>query len=170
MGKNKIGRPYLHLGIDQLIELYENSKGEREMTNLLLYELEFRNVSKARAFKTKINKIGRKVELEERLEEGFERKLQFVENEREEKKMPEKVIVECGYCKHTNIVQVIDGIQYLSCKQCHGAYTAEFKYNILRTVFQSADKKKVFTPLKITLVFLVLTIITMLFFFFKNSL
>lgn len=142
-------RPYFKYSIEQLYQVFSQSKGDLKTMKVLQYELGKRSMPKARALKTEVDELVR------RLSSGSTTPTappptytphayspppvpvapppQGPESYRSAQ--PERLVVECGYCMAPNFISTMDGMQHLSCSQCHRAFTAEYKYGVLRTTF-----------------------------------
>ncbi len=116
-----VTRPYFRYGIDQLQELFSNSKTDFEMLSAIQYELTFRERPKARALKEEIDQLIQRPKSKTHVTKP---------------EVPNRIVIECAYCKNANFVTTIeDTVQNLSCNSCGQLYEVSFKYGVVRTLF-----------------------------------
>ncbi len=145
-----INRPYFSYGIEQLQELFSNSKTDLKILKSIQYELSHREKPKARALKNEVDQLIKQQTSTPPLPtKPVLKKLNTPplssptgytnENKQDEPNIipiPDRVVVECAYCNNTNFVSTIkDTIQHLSCSSCGRSYTVLFKYGVFRTSF-----------------------------------
>lgn len=145
-----ISRPYFSYGIEQLQELFSNSKTDLKILKSIQYELSHREKPKARALKNEVDQLIKQQTstpplstklVSKTLNTAPRSSTTGYNNENKQVKktiipIPDRVVVECAYCNNTNFVSTIeDTIQHLSCSSCGRPYTVIFKYGVVRTSF-----------------------------------
>lgn len=143
-------RPYFNLGIDALESLYQQNKGDEGILKSLASELEHRDRPKAKALQRKVA---------QRLAALSSGRAQPIKPPRpielpvthppppvgtpasEQLRYPSRINVECGKCGTSNFVSTLEDVtQHLSCSACKTSYEAVFKYDVLRTRFDTSPK------------------------------
>ena len=135
-------RPYFKHGIEQLQALVTTSRGDLKALKAIQYELGFRDRPKARALKSEVDDLLRRL-----ASGGYVPPAQQAPTAsppppaklREPPQIaPNRVAVECANCKTPNFVSTLEGVvQHLSCSACKSPYEAQFKYGVMRTTFQA---------------------------------
>jgi hypothetical protein len=139
-------RPYFRHGIEQIQDLVSSSKGDVKALKVIQYELGFRDRPKARALKAEVDDLVR------RLSAGASEPSARTSSTPLPPQVippqppmvlpppsaPDRVVVECATCKTPNFVSTLEGVvQHLSCSACKSPYEAQFKYGVMRTIFQA---------------------------------
>ncbi|MBU0603048.1 MAG: hypothetical protein KKD25_11690 [Gammaproteobacteria bacterium] len=137
-------RPYFKHGIEQIQELISTARSDLKALKVIQYELGHRDRPKARALKAEVDELVR------RLSEGVvlppAPPVKSLPKEcvpeapviQTPPVAPDRVVVDCANCKTPNFVSTLEGVvQHLSCSACKTAYEAQFKYGVMRTIFQA---------------------------------
>jgi hypothetical protein len=140
-------RPYFKHGIEQIQTLVASSRGDLKALKVIQYELGFRDRPKARALKAEVDDIVRRLStgtavLPARPVPPANQPPRVTAPEPPAvpppQAAPDRVAVECSNCKTPNFVSTLDGVvQHLSCSSCKSPYEAQFKYGVMRTIFQA---------------------------------
>lgn len=147
------GRPYFKFKIEQIEALVLSSGNDLQVLEAVRYELTFRRKVKARAISADVERL-----IEKRLGSGTQRDFPTATSWPESAPLPvpasppspfpatstalnasvpERIAVECAYCKTPNFVSTLDAVtQHLSCSSCKRPYEARFSYGVMRTIFQ----------------------------------
>lgn|SRR5574340_980400 len=141
-----MSRPYFRHNVEQLYQAFLQHKGNPKELKVIQNELARRSVPKARALKQEVDTVLAQAGIaansstyrdisSSAATRPSPTPLPDAEVAVNDHKAPDRVVVECGYCKASNFVHVSEGTQHLSCSQCKRPYIAEFTYGMLRTTF-----------------------------------
>lgn len=140
-------RPYFKHGIEQIQALVASSHGDLKALKVIQYELSFRDRPKARALKSEVDELIRRLSTGTTVPPAHPvppvnqpPRVTVPEPPAPPPPLavPDRVVVECANCKTPNFVSTLEGVvQHLSCSACKSAYEAQFKYGVMRTTFQA---------------------------------
>lgn len=152
-------RPYFHYSIEQLQHLFASSQGDIKTLKVLQHELGHRNRSKAKTLKQEVEDLV--LRLTEPNPPPGDTTSIIPSHKPVAPPIPDRIIVECAYCKIPNFVSTLKGtLQHLSCSACKKPYEALYKYGVMRTTFPPLDpdikvKNSIFKWALLTVVFLI---------------
>lgn len=140
-------RPYFKHGIEQIQALVASSHGDLKVLKVIQYELGFRDRPKARALKSEVDDLIRRLSTGTAVPPAHpvppanqppRVTVPELPAAPPPRAVPDRVVVECANCKTPNFVSTLEGVvQHLSCSACKSAYEAQFKYGVMRTTFQA---------------------------------
>lgn len=134
-------RPYFKHGIEQIQALVASSHSDLKALKVIQYELGFRDRPKARALKTEVDDLVRRLSTGTAVPPARSVPPAYQPTRvavPEPSAAPDRVVVECANCKTPNFVSTLECVvQHLSCSACKSAYEAQFKYGVMRTTFQA---------------------------------
>jgi hypothetical protein len=150
-------RPYFHHSIEQLQYLFASSQDDIKTLKVLQNELGHRHRPQAKALKREVD------DLVWRLADANSSGTMSIipPPKPDAPQIPDRIIVECAYCKIPNFVSTLEGtLQHLSCSACKKPYEALYKYGVMRTTFPPLDpdinvKNSIFKWALLTVVFLI---------------